>query len=100
MLKSLRFEAFLGRNKYGQIPYGIFEARSRLTLTVNGLRLSEHKTFPIKFVLKRDSTDLGAGPSKVESPYPVFIRTFLKPAAGSSEQREKLRNNLHTWRQP
>ena len=36
-LKSLRFETFLGRNKKGQIPYGIFEARSRLTLTVNGL---------------------------------------------------------------
>ena len=37
VLKSLRFETFFGRNKKGQIPYGIFEARSRLTLTVNGL---------------------------------------------------------------
>ena len=58
-------------------------------LRSTAFRLSEHKTFPIELVLKRDSTDLGAGPSKVESPYPVFIRTFLKPAAGSSEQREK-----------
>ena len=91
MLKSLRFEAFLGRNKYGQIPYGIFEARFRLTLTVNGLRLNEHQTFPIKFVMKRDSTDLGVGPNKVECPYPVTCvqQNILKPAAGSSEQRDK-----------
>ena len=66
-----------------------FEARSRLTLTVNGLSPKRTKNLPYRIVLKQDSTDQGAGPSKVESLYPVNIRTFLKPAAGSSEQREK-----------